>query len=983
MAELQISEFLASNGSGWADEDGDFSDWIEIRNTEIGVQSIGGHYLSDDVDDLKRWRIPDGVDLAVGKFLLVVASGKDRAVAGSELHSVFRLSKGGGSVFLVAPDGETIVDAIVGYPGQRVDVSYGRAAGGELRFFPDPSPGALAVGSGVTGFVGDTAFDLDRGFYDEAIEVVITTATAGARIYYTVDGSVPGEANGTLYAGPVPVVTTTTLRAVAVADEMVASNVDTQTYVFTADVLGQDGVGLPNPPRPTTSDWDYEMDPEIVGDMRFSELEDDLKALRTLSVVLPVEGLWGRAGIYANPTRQGVSWERACSVEILDPGNPGDNYQQDGGIRMQGAGSRFRNVGKKSMRLVFRNAYGDGKLNYPLFGDAHPAAFDTIVLRGSYFDSFTVHTAGSGAGIGWLNALQFRTDFGHETHLEMGGREILRDWVHLYLNGQYWGIYHIHERPDESFAEMHLGGRAEDYDVLKQRPRGQPSGSLPELKNGSLDAWRELMVTVKGSTEQPEVYADVLRRIELEPFIDYILMNLWGGNSDWPHNNWYAIRHAATDGPFQFFNWDPENYIFEVGVNRVGANTDNSPGIIYSRLRRNAEFRLRFADRVHRHCFNDGALTPGAAAVRFQRLVDRLQGPMNAESARWGDERVSRPLNTIDTWLPTVDDKQRNYFPQRTDILLGQLRAAGLYPGVVAPELNLHGGDFPTPVAVTLEAPAGVIYYTVDGVDPRLAPVVGGAGLIGEGAVARVLVPSAANGGDVLGGAWTAPGFDDGGWVGGVTGVGFEASSGYESHLGLEVEEMYRGNNSVFVRVPFTVVDQAAIDGLSGLFLSMKYDDGFVAYLNGVEVMAKNAPGVRGWDSAATTSNSDSRAVVFEEFDVSGHLGALRVGANVLAIHGMNQVNSNDLLVSPKLSGGSEEPAGGVAGSAVEYSGGFVLGETATVKARVLDGGEWECTDGGDFRDRCRGGHGREPVGVGASLSPAGGFGRGEGGGVR
>ncbi|MDB4580470.1 CotH kinase family protein, partial [Akkermansiaceae bacterium] len=141
----------------------------------------------------------------------------------------------------------------------------------------------------------------------------------------------------------------------------------------------------------------------------------------------------------------------ACSVEVLVPENPRENYQQDGGIRMQGAGSRFRNIGKKSMRLVFRNEYGDGKLRYPLFGDANPREFDTIVLRGSYFDSFTVHTAGNGAGIGWLNALQFRTDFGHETHLEMGGQEILRDWVHLYLNGQYWGIYNIHERPASQY----------------------------------------------------------------------------------------------------------------------------------------------------------------------------------------------------------------------------------------------------------------------------------------------------------------------------------------------------------------------------------------------------------------------------------------------------------------------------------------------------------------------------------------------------
>lgn len=126
-AGLRISEFVASNGSGLGDEDGDYADWIEIENTEIGAQSIGGYFLSDDADNLQRWRIPDGVELGGGGFLLVIASGKDRALGGSELHTRFRLSKAGGSLFLVAPDGETIVDAVRDYPKQRVDVSYGRA----------------------------------------------------------------------------------------------------------------------------------------------------------------------------------------------------------------------------------------------------------------------------------------------------------------------------------------------------------------------------------------------------------------------------------------------------------------------------------------------------------------------------------------------------------------------------------------------------------------------------------------------------------------------------------------------------------------------------------------------------------------------------------------------------------------------------------------------------------------------------------------
>ena len=911
---------------------------------------LGGYFLSDDPLRPTKWQFPVDVTVPGGGFLVVFASGNDHGTFDAELHTNFRLSSSSGSVFLFDSDGET-VDAIVDYPEQRADISYGRGENDdELTYFVEPSPGQAANDSGVSGLVADTKFDVDRGFFEEPFAVTITSATPDAFIYFTTDGSIPSASQGTRFETPIPVETTTILRAIAVAEGKASSNVDTQTYLFLSDVLRQNGEGLPGPPRPSTSDWDYEMDPDIVNDPRFESLDDDLKALRSLSIAMPVDDLWGRNGIYANPTRFGEAWERECSIEILDPEDSEANHQQDAGLRMQGAGSRFRNVGKKSMRLAFRTKYGAGKLRYPLFGDAHPDAFDTIVLRGSYFDSWTVHTAGSGAGIGWNNALQFRTDFGHQTHLDMGAHEILRDWVHLYLNGQYWGIYNIHERPDEEFAELHLGGSADGYDVLKQRPRGRPNGSLPELTNGDLDAWRELMALVRRDTADPAVYAEIQNRIELDPFIDYILMNLWGGNQDWPHNNWYAIRHRPSNGPFQFYNWDPENYIFDVNVNQVNVNTDNSPGIIFSRLRRNDEFRLLFADHVQRHCFNGGALTPEAAARRFQKFVDRLQAPMNAESARWGDERVRTPLNTIDTWLPVVDDKLTRYFPRRTGRVLSHLRSAGLYPRVVAPELIPHGGDLVAPFEVTLEAPVGTIHFTLDGTDPRQPPGFPADALIDEGAAAVALVPSVGNGGNLHGGAWNAVAFDPVGWMAGATGVGFEAASGYEDLLALDVSEMHNGTNSVFIRVPFEIPDQAAIEALPGLFLSMKYDDGFVSYLNGVEVAEKNAPGDRTWQSAATASHSDSQAKEFEEFDVSEHRGVLVPGQNVLAIHGLNQEGSNDLLISPRLSGGSSSATGGVSGSAMEYKSGFTISQTTTVKARVLDGDSWSALTEATFR---------------------------------
>ena len=120
-----ITEFLAENREGLLDEDDDSSDWIEIQNQGASIVNLEGWYLSDDADDLRQWRFPP-VDLLPGEYLLVFASGKDRAVAGSEFHTNFRLDKGGEFLGLVAPGGvEPVHSYAPAYPSQRPGISYG------------------------------------------------------------------------------------------------------------------------------------------------------------------------------------------------------------------------------------------------------------------------------------------------------------------------------------------------------------------------------------------------------------------------------------------------------------------------------------------------------------------------------------------------------------------------------------------------------------------------------------------------------------------------------------------------------------------------------------------------------------------------------------------------------------------------------------------------------------------------------------------
>ncbi len=171
--------------------------------------------------------------------------------------------------------------------------------------------------------------------------------------------------------------------------------------------------------------------------------------------------------------------------------------------------------------------------------------------------------------------------------------------------------------------------------------------------------------------------------------------------------------------------------------------------------------------------------------------------------------------------------------------------------------------------------------------------------LVSPQAPAYAFIP----GDDSLGLTWTTPEFEPANWLTGITGVGYEKNSGgtynYKDLIGLNVASMYGSRTSVYVRIPFFVAD---LSGLRDLVLSVMYDDGFVAYLNGVQVASANAPTLLTWN-ATGTAHDDSLAVQYESFTLpNSAVELLRNGVNVLAIYGFNESkNSSDLLFLPRL----------------------------------------------------------------------------------
>ncbi len=239
-----ISEFMASNDDTLNDEDGDPSDWIELQNRDAATASLTGWYLTDDLNDLSKWRIPN-VSLAPDGYLLIFASGKDRTNPVAQLHTNFRLAREGSYLALVDSEGEVVSAFDPAYPEQQTDISYGRDrfAPTVLGYFPLPTPGS-PNSSGGPGFAPDVYFSRPGGTFSTAFQLSLSTISPTATIRYTLDGSTPTN-NSALYASPFTVSGTALVRARAFESGLLPGTPRSEAYLQLASSLANFSSDLP------------------------------------------------------------------------------------------------------------------------------------------------------------------------------------------------------------------------------------------------------------------------------------------------------------------------------------------------------------------------------------------------------------------------------------------------------------------------------------------------------------------------------------------------------------------------------------------------------------------------------------------------------------------------------------------------------------------------------------------------------------------
>ena len=412
---------------------------------------------------------------------------------------------------------------------------------------------------------------------------------------------------------------------------------------------------------------------------------------------------------YKNPIMRGMAFERPVTMSYIDPVD-NSGIQADCGIRVQGSDySRHRKIptapeaawveyyNRFSHRLCFRSDYGTDHLKYPLFPDCELDETNTIVMRGGHNDFYDVF---------------IRDELVRRLLTDCGQLQSHGALVNMFLNGHFKGFYNAVERVDNGFFQIHRDSE-NDWDIVIPNATWHLGGEWTnemKARNGDLIRHDEIIGFLR--THDFTVYANyqaISEMVDLENYVDYLLINMYADTRDWPHTNFIAARERTPSGKYRFYSWDAEVSFWSgyVDHNNMGSFDSNYylPHCLYYWLKSSPEFKLLFADRIQKHFADSGgALTDENVLARHAELRDQI-------------------LPMFEYFGFTYDNLIEDYWvPQRTGYLIGFISDAGLWPGIMAPSFDLPEGEvlFGTLLSIADIVPAqGTIYYTTDGTDPR------------------------------------------------------------------------------------------------------------------------------------------------------------------------------------------------------------------------------------------------------------------------
>jgi len=713
-SHLVISEFMADNETTLADDDGDYSDWIEIHNPTSGAISLAGHFLTDEKSDPTKWAFPN-VSIPAGGYLIVWASEKNRINPTAPLHTSFQLDQAGEYLALIGP-GPMVLHEFDPFPTQLDDSSYGVLGGDPsiVQFMGQPTPGAENIDSPPP--PAPVQFSRASGMFTAAFPLTLTCATSGAEIRYTTNGSIPSATNGLVYSTPITINGTRRVRAVALANGR-ASRLTGESYI--------------------------KLDPSLVN---YTSSLPIMVIENFGAGIVPQKGWSGTgAGIRQLP-RQNAVWatfEREAGVSALT--NAPEMWSTIG-IRGRGAFSSTWRQKPYSVEAIDESG-GERKVG-PL---GMPAHADWTL----YFPDPDSNKDPS---------LLFNT-FAYELYRDIGRADGVRfRWVEAFINedggdlqlSDRRGVYAIIEKVSRGSDRLNFTRLSEDGTsgswllnlnrmdpepeagwpaengttqpqffhtagpnrILQTPPNAQVVGDdEPQQSNGYLNfdnpTGYEInpaqRAAIEGWFRQFEdvlwnnaLWRDPINgyRKFLDPvdFADYFILNTLTHNGDgllismFP---WKGDDGKLRMGPAWDFNWSA----YYIGLPAMTGDLYwRSTRLWYGRLFTDPDFTQLYIDRWWDH--RRGAMSNASMDANIDGQMNDISPAKAVLNGLPSATDWTNRLATMKTWLKTrADWIDSNY--------------------IRPPFFNQDGGPVPDGFQITILGTNGTIYFTIDGSDPR------------------------------------------------------------------------------------------------------------------------------------------------------------------------------------------------------------------------------------------------------------------------
>ncbi len=359
-------------------------------------------------------------------------------------------------------------------------------------------------------------------------------------------------------------------------------------------------------------------------------------------------------GIHYNPLdpnwtgnyyEEGRDWERPINVEFYEQDNTGINQQA--GLRTHGGnGRRFQ---QKCVKIYAREEYGKKRFKHKFFETTPQSNFKHLI-----FKPFASSWDQSGVNDHVCNQIASQLDL--ET---LASRPVV-----LFLNGEYWGVYFIHERPDERYLEDHFGVDIEHVNII--------NAWNPFVACGTDHNFRELFHWFEDADlSTPEAYDYAKTKIDIDNFIDYQIFELFSENADWPANNMRCWQ--LDDGKWRWIFFDGDACLrwmtFSAFDNAVCEGNSIWPSnwsatLFFRRLMENQEFKTQFDVRFHK--LLNTAFDYSVTGPILENAKTTLESEVPFQSDRFGFPR------SVEEW--NIDMAQNDWFLlNRAELILESL----------------------------------------------------------------------------------------------------------------------------------------------------------------------------------------------------------------------------------------------------------------------------------------------------------------------